>query len=111
MLKISLNFDWLLHQRNLFLIAQLFDLGYEVTDYRTLSDLQQILQKLDDQMTLVLLREYIDESLVLLQRVLCWQLSDMVYIRRQFKDKENDMSSKMKVCIVVFPLYSVIQKI
>jgi len=62
--------------------AQLFDLGYEVNDYRKDVDLQAIIDELDGQLSLVLIREYLDESLVLLQRFLCWDLSDMLYMKR-----------------------------
>ena len=77
---------WRVYSRSVcvyfFVTAQLFDLGYELGDYKTTFDLQTILEQLDEQLSLVLMREYLDESLVLLQRTLCWNLRDMLYLKR-----------------------------
>ena len=92
--------------------AQLFDLGFEVNDYRNSLDLQAIIKELDEQLSLVLIREYLDESLVLLQRLLCWDLSDMVYMKRlaQYQDRKtiNGMATSeiAKVCkMILFIIY------
>ena len=57
-------------------------MGYELNDYKTSVDLQTVFEQLDEQLSLVMLIEYLDESLVLLQRMLCWNLRDMVYLKR-----------------------------
>ncbi|XP_057309669.1 uncharacterized protein LOC130647730 [Hydractinia symbiolongicarpus] len=72
--------------------GQLFDLGYEDDDYKTELQLKFIVDELDAQLDMVLLDEYIDESLVLLQRLLCWQLSDMVYIKQRVRKQRNNIT-------------------
>uniref|UniRef100_A0A7M5VGE9 Uncharacterized protein n=1 Tax=Clytia hemisphaerica TaxID=252671 RepID=A0A7M5VGE9_9CNID len=79
---------------------QLFDLGYEVGDYRTKNDLKEILNDIDEEMSMVIMNEYLDESLVLLQRLLCWQLADMVHLKRRVTNQEKyHLSSNVKAKI------------
>ena len=56
-----------------------------------------IIHELDEQLDFVMINEYMDESLVLLQRLLCWQLSDMVYIKRRMRRYRDEISEQDKV--------------
>lgn len=54
----------------------LFDLGYP--DDLGVMDLRQAIEDLDQRFDLVMVSEYLDESLILLRHLLCWSLHDVV---------------------------------
>ena len=61
---------------------QLWDLGtthIEMEDARTV---QAKIARLDSEFDLVLIAEYFDESLVLLAEILCWDLSEVRYLKQ-----------------------------
>lgn len=55
-------------------------MGLPTTDYHLQNIIKQAIQELYDKFTLVLIYEYLDESLVLMKRRLCWQLDDILYL-------------------------------
>ena len=59
---------------------QLFDLGLDHQYHDDLDVVATIIEKLNHDFDLVLLTEYFDESLILLRRLLCWDISDILYI-------------------------------
>ena len=86
--------------------AQLFDLGYELNDYKTSIDLQTVFEQLDEQMNFVMLMEYLDESLVLLQRMLCWNLRDMVYLKKlAVTNGDHNMIERKEIKVKEFSLF------
>ncbi len=65
--------------------AQSNDLGLplaerRVTGAQAAAAAAALVARLDRELDLVLLTEYFDESLVLLRRLMCWSLEDMVYL-------------------------------
>ncbi|XP_068230148.1 galactosylceramide sulfotransferase-like [Palaemon carinicauda] len=54
----------------------LFDLGYP--DNMSVSQLRSALDRLDKLFDLVMISEFMDESLILLRHLLCWSLDDVV---------------------------------
>ena len=77
--------------------GQLFDLGFDKEDYKTKLQLEFVVQKLEDQLDLVLIGEYMDESLVLLQRLLCWQLNDVVYLKQRVRRHREPIKAKVRI--------------
>ncbi|XP_012562287.2 galactosylceramide sulfotransferase isoform X1 [Hydra vulgaris] len=75
---------------------QLYDLGFEKKDYKTKLDLKFLIREIDEQFDFVLVNEYMDESLVLLQRKLCWQLSDVIYLKQRVRKNRQPISEKTK---------------
>ena len=47
------------------------------------------IKSLSDEMDLVMINEYFDESLILLKRCLCWDFSDMVYVAQLIRKKSS----------------------
>ncbi|XP_065655669.1 uncharacterized protein LOC100209212 isoform X2 [Hydra vulgaris] len=72
---------------NLIKNGQFFDLGLATTDYHKKNVIKSTIQELYEKFTLVLIYEYLDESLVMLKRKLCWQLDDILYLRFQHKNQ------------------------
>ena len=66
---------------NLIKNGMFFDLGLRTTDYHKSEVVKDAILDIDDKFTLVLIYEYLDESLVLLKRRLCWELDDMLYLK------------------------------
>lgn len=46
----------------------------------------------------MLVAEYIDESLVLLQRLLCWDLTDVTYLKQRVRQYRYKMTPTDEVC-------------
>ena len=66
--------------------------------YDNITRVRNEISKMDRDFELVLIMEYFDESLILLQKALCWSLQDILYVKfnqRQRKPKIQ-MSEKVK---------------
>ncbi len=57
---------------------QLWDLGLTAEDMEDEDRVDDYIRQLDDQFQLVMIMEHFDESLVMLQDLLCWSPSDLV---------------------------------
>lgn len=66
---------------NLIKNGQFFDLGLRTTEYHRKNIIKTTIQELHDKFSVVIVYEYLDESLVLLKRRLCWQLDDILYLK------------------------------
>lgn len=62
-----------------------FDLGLRTTDYHKPEIVRDAIMDIDDKFTLVLIYEYLDESLVMLKRKLCWELDDVIYLKFHYQ--------------------------
>ncbi|XP_066270660.1 galactose-3-O-sulfotransferase 2-like isoform X2 [Branchiostoma lanceolatum] len=58
---------------------QAFDLGYSLEWADDLEKAERFLADLERELTLVMILEHFDESLVLLRRRMCWQMKDILY--------------------------------
>ncbi|XP_035685763.1 galactose-3-O-sulfotransferase 2-like [Branchiostoma floridae] len=58
---------------------QAFDLGYPTKAAEDLEHARRYISDLEADFTLVLLLEHLDESLVLLRRLMCWDLREVLY--------------------------------
>ncbi|XP_070546750.1 galactosylceramide sulfotransferase-like isoform X2 [Ptychodera flava] len=57
-----------------------FNLGFDHRFDDNDSAIDEMINKLDKELDLVLISDYFEESLVLLKNVLCWKLDDILYI-------------------------------
>ena len=78
-----------------------FDLGYNFFNQTTYPDVEiyKAIKQLDDDLDLVLITEYFDESLVLLMREYCWTFDDIIYIKhnqRAHKKKHITQNAKLQ---------------
>ncbi|XP_042219804.1 galactose-3-O-sulfotransferase 4-like isoform X2 [Homarus americanus] len=64
----------------------LFDLGYQVD--MSVTELRSAIEQLDKLFDLVMISEYMDESLVLLRHLLCWSLHDVVVFAKNARRQE-----------------------
>ena len=58
-----------------------FDLGLEPKFFKDPEAVDAFIQKIDKDFHLVMILELLDESLVLLKRLMCWSLSDLIYVK------------------------------
>ena len=56
-----------------------YDLGLESKDFDNKDRIREAIEHLDREFDFVMMQEYFDESLVLLKRLLCLELDDLVY--------------------------------
>ena len=58
-----------------------FDLGLNTPHFKNNSAVDEFVEKIDSEFHLVLILELLDESLVLLKRLMCWDLNQLVYVK------------------------------
>ena len=68
---------------------QLWDLGMNHVDMETDRKVDEKIRQLDSQLNFVLIAEYFDESLVLLARLMCWDLTDVRYLKQNARKSEK----------------------
>ena len=69
----------------------LYDLGLSFKYYQNLTAVNEYIQFLDKEFDLVMIMDYFDESLVLMKRLLCWQMEDILYLKlNERQDNEKD---------------------
>ena len=57
--------------------------------------IKEYVEFLEEEFDLVLIADYFDESVVLMKRLLCWELDDVLFVKtneRLDKDKATDIS-------------------
>lgn len=59
----------------------LWDLGMNLKDMNNKTAVLNKISELDDEFDLVMIAEKFDQSLLLLQNLLCWQVSDITYLK------------------------------
>ena len=59
-----------------------YDLGLESKDFDNKGRIQKAIKQLDGEFDLIMMKEYFDESLVLLKRLACLELDDLVYFNQ-----------------------------
>ncbi|CAL4093681.1 unnamed protein product, partial [Meganyctiphanes norvegica] len=76
----------------------LFDLGYE--EDTPMWELQEIIRKIDSLFHIVMVAEYLEESLILMKDMLCWSLHDIVFFTKnartdKYKTKLSNETKKI----------------
>ena len=77
----------------------LFDLGLDLQFFQNLSAVNRYIQFVEKEFDLVMIMDYFDESLVLLKRMLCWEMDDILYLKqneRQEKERAMNLDDKVK---------------
>ncbi|XP_066264286.1 galactosylceramide sulfotransferase-like [Branchiostoma lanceolatum] len=67
-------------------------------DASAVEEIQSFLDKISKEMDLVMILEYVDESLVVLKRLMCWQLPDIIYYKMlalKYAAKETEIPSHL----------------
>ena len=68
----------------------MFDLGLDPQFYQNATAVKNYIAFLEKEFDLVMLMEYFEESVVLMKRLLCWELSDVLHIKTNERiDKEK----------------------
>lgn len=65
---------------NLLKNGMFFDLGLHTSKYEDEIAISSAIFDIQKKFTIVLIYEYLDESLVLLKRKLCWEIDDIIYL-------------------------------
>ena len=77
----------------------MFDLGFSFEYFQNLTAVKEYIQFLDKEFDLVMIMDYFDESLVLMKRLLCWEIDDILYVKlnaRLDKDKARGLSERVQ---------------
>lgn len=72
-------------------------LGFNNADNEDEAAIQHFIEKTKKRFTLALITEYFDESLVILKRKLCWDISDIIYLtlRARSYDRHNNDDTEL----------------
>ena len=76
-----------------------FDLGLAYKSHQNVTTINNCIAFLDKEFDLVMIADYFDESVVLLERLLRWELHDVLYFKsneRQDKDRAMGLSDQVK---------------
>ena len=76
----------------------MFDLGLDFEYFENFTAVTEYIQFLDKEFDLVMIMDYFDESLVMMKRMLCWEMDDILYVKlneRQDKEKANGFSTEV----------------
>lgn len=65
------------------------DFGLPVSKYDNELAINQYLEKIDREFSLILVTELFDESLVLMKRTLCWEIKDILYVPLNINKKKE----------------------
>ena len=81
---------------------QCFDLGLELDQMDNESAILDKIHNLDSEFDLVMIQEYFDESLLLLRKLLCWDMDDIIYLAKGVRSQtlrahklDDDLRSKI----------------
>lgn len=77
----------------------LYDLGLSFKYYQNLTAVNEYIKFLYKEFDLVMIMDYFDESLVLMKRLLCWKMDDILYLKlneRQDKEKNTILTDDVK---------------
>ncbi|XP_006816710.1 galactosylceramide sulfotransferase-like [Saccoglossus kowalevskii] len=70
-----------------------FDLGLPLHQYDDVNAIVRFVNMIEKDFDLVMLLEYFDESLILLKRLLCWKLEDILYLKINQRKKLTPVQS------------------
>ncbi|XP_070568537.1 galactosylceramide sulfotransferase-like [Ptychodera flava] len=78
--------------------GMMFSLGFEEQYYGDESMIESKIEQLANELDLVMLSEYYDESLLLLKDLLCWDFEDIHYIPKGYRSERlrNPMSPELR---------------
>jgi len=77
----------------------MFDLGLDLKYFENFTAVTEYIQFLDKEFDLVLIMDYFDESLVMMKRMVCWEMDDILYVKlneRQDKEKATSLSTEVR---------------
>ncbi len=74
-----------------------FDLGLDVKDFDNLDMIKSFIKTIDSQFHLVMILDRIEESLILLQHLLCWTLDDVIVFRHNVRNM--DFSHNLSIAL------------
>ena len=75
---------------------QIFDLGLDHVYHNDKGKVQEYVNKLDREFRLVLITEYFDESLVLMKRLLCWDLEEVIYVAKNVRPNPANIPGSLR---------------
>ncbi|XP_077999982.1 galactosylceramide sulfotransferase-like [Glandiceps talaboti] len=78
---------------------QFYYLGLRPEHMENKTVVKKTIRKLDKEFNLVLLTEYFDESLVLLKKLLCWDVADVVYLPKNVGKTIHETTSNLQTHI------------
>lgn len=76
-----------------------YDLSSNDAIHTSESEVYRELKILDQNLDLVLITEYLDESLLLLKKLMCWDYEDILYVTLNQRNKTSDLTEKQRLDI------------
>ncbi len=66
--------------------GQLFDLGFQNHYFSDPFYINYKIRQLENEFDLVFIKEHFDESLILMKKLFCWEMDDILYIPKRIRD-------------------------
>lgn len=71
-----------------------FDLGLSPPKYKNATAIDEFIETIDKEFHLVMILELLDESLVLLRRLMCWDIKEIIHVKLSVNNKYGDSISE-----------------
>lgn len=71
-----------------------FHLGLSYRYFQNYTAVKNYIKFLNKEFDLVMIMDYFDESLVLLKRLLCWEIDDILYVKLNER-KDNEKATRL----------------
>lgn len=81
---------------------QLLDLGLEKVHFSNKTKIMKHVKLLEKDLKLVLITEYFDESLILLKKLFCWSMDDIIYIKQREQGSHITVNDTLRRKILDF---------
>ena len=72
----------------------MFDLGLSYRYFQNYTAVKNYINYLNKEFDLVMIMDYFDKSLVLLKRLLCWEIDDILYVKLNER-KDNEKATRL----------------
>ncbi|XP_072015072.1 uncharacterized protein [Amphiura filiformis] len=66
--------------------GQMYDLGFQSQYFSDPFYIKYKIRQLEREFDLVIIKEYFDESLILMKKLFCWEMDDILYIPKRIRD-------------------------
>ncbi|XP_070531567.1 galactosylceramide sulfotransferase-like [Ptychodera flava] len=76
--------------------SQAWHLGLDHKDHENPDIVEKYFKRLSEELDLILVTEYYDHSLILLKRIMCWKMEDILYIARRVRSKRVPLSNDVQ---------------
>ncbi|XP_077863868.1 galactose-3-O-sulfotransferase 3-like isoform X2 [Saccoglossus kowalevskii] len=74
---------------------QFYYLGFDTKFHEDERMINETIQRLEEEMDMVLITDYFDESLVVMKKLFCWEMEDVLYISKNQRTHRSEVPAEL----------------